>query len=178
MRINRVVFAFEQSGRIDDSSDRGYRDTTCNQASHAARDACLWIADPGFGESRRAQRLSGSNLWFRRLRACGAGRGRLSRAGAPETYQTTTHRERDWRQKSHRPCRWLLVLGASMFAVSTGVPNARHQDESEGSRTSGVSRSFAAWGRAAAGNCSTVARWPSHRRETSTTTPSGNSNAS
>ena len=59
-----------------------------------------------------------------------------------------------------------------------GCAHARHQDESEGSRTSGVSRSYAAWGRAAAGNCSTVARWPSHRRETSTTSPSGNSNAS
>ena len=32
--------------------------------------------------------------------------------------------------------------------------------------------------RAPAGNCSTVARWPSHKRVTSTTCPSGNSSAS
>jgi len=54
-----------------------------------------------------------------------------------------------------------------MFADEHGcAPMREHaQDESEGSRTSGVARSHAASGRAAAGNCSTVARWPTHRRE-------------
>jgi hypothetical protein len=56
--------------------------------------------------------------------------------------------------------------------------SAHHQDESKGSRTSGVACFSPASGRAAAGNCSTVARWPSHRRVSSTTCPSGNSNAS
>jgi hypothetical protein len=37
---------------------------------------------------------------------------------------------------------------------------AHHQDEREGSRTSGVACFSLASGRAAAGNCSTVARWP------------------
>jgi hypothetical protein len=41
-------------------------------------------------------------------------------------------------------------------------------------RTSGLSVARCA----AAGNCNTVARWPSHRRVRSTICPSGNSNAS
>jgi hypothetical protein len=53
------------------------------------------------------------------------------------------------------------------------------QIESEDSRSCGsttVSSAVAA--RAPAGNCSTVARWPSHKRVTSTSCPSGNSSAS
>ena len=55
----------------------------------------------------------------------------------------------------------------------------RDQIESKDSRSCGpttVPSAVAA--RAPAGNCSTVARWPLHRRVTSTTCPSGNSNAS
>jgi hypothetical protein len=73
---------------------------------------------------------------------------------------------------------------ASSTICSRGRPKflpalrAHRQDEREGSRTSGVACFPLASGRAPAGNCSTVARWPSHRRESSTTCPSGNSNAS
>src|SRR6516165_3452213 len=52
------------------------------------------------------------------------------------------------------------------------------QAKSEGSRTSRLTASPAATGCAPIGNCNTVARWPSHRRVSSTTCPSGNSSAS
>ena len=52
------------------------------------------------------------------------------------------------------------------------------QAKSEGSRTSRLTASPAAAGCAPIGNCNTVARWPSHRRVSSTTCPSGNSSAS
>ena len=55
----------------------------------------------------------------------------------------------------------------------------RDQIENEDSRSCGsttVPSAVAAF--APAGNCSTVARWPSHKRVTSTTCPSGNSSAS
>jgi hypothetical protein len=52
------------------------------------------------------------------------------------------------------------------------------QAKSEGSRTSRLTASPAAAGCAPIGNCNTVARWPTHRRVSSTTCPSGNSSAS
>jgi hypothetical protein len=51
------------------------------------------------------------------------------------------------------------------------------QSDGESARACGSAFSAVA-GCAPAGNCNTVARWPSHRRVTSTTCPSGNSNAS
>jgi hypothetical protein len=52
------------------------------------------------------------------------------------------------------------------------------QAKSQGTRSSDLSGSFATAGCAVPGNCNTVARWPSHRRVSSTTCPPGNSNAS
>src|SRR6516225_10091179 len=49
------------------------------------------------------------------------------------------------------------------------------QANSEGSRASRLTASPAATGCAPIGNCNTIARWPSHRRVSSTTCPSGNS---
>src|SRR5258705_1846538 len=69
---------------------------------------------------------------------------------------------------------WLFVLHPSISAYCL-----RDQIESEDSRScrsATVSSAVAA--RDPAGNCSTVARWPSHKRVTSTTCPSGNSSAS
>src|SRR5262252_9628734 len=68
-------------------------------------------------------------------------------------------------EKSHRA---LVALG---LAISV-------QTKSEGSRTSRLTASPAVTGCAPIGNCNTVARWPSHRRVSSTTCPSGNSSAS
>jgi hypothetical protein len=75
---------------------------------------------------------------------------------------------------SHRLCRWLFVLQPRSARI-----RPRDQIESEDSRSCGsttVPSAVAAF--APAGNCSTVARWPSHKRVTSTTCPSGNSSAS
>jgi hypothetical protein len=73
----------------------------------------------------------------------------------------------------HRHGRWVFVLGASL-------ERGAGDQVSDGCRTSSAVRAFASAvsGRAAAGNCSTAARWPLHRRVSSTTCPSGNSNAS
>jgi hypothetical protein len=71
--------------------------------------------------------------------------------------------------------------GSSFQALyRRGAFNSDDQRETEGSWTSGVSGAFASAmaGRPVDGNCSTVARWPSHRRVSSTTCPSGNSSAS
>ncbi len=70
------------------------------------------------------------------------------------------------------------ALGAHVKSPECAPRRAQHQEESEGSQTSGVARFSLASGRAAAGNCSTVARWPTHSHVSSTTWPSGNSSAS
>ena len=72
------------------------------------------------------------------------------------------------------------TAGGSLYCTRRSARiRLRDQIESEDSRSCGsttVSSAVAA--RAPAGNCSTVARWPSHKRVTSTTCPSGNSSAS
>ena len=72
------------------------------------------------------------------------------------------------------------TAGGSLYCTRRSARiRLRDQIENEDSRScrsTTVSSAVAA--RDPAGNCSTVARWPSHRRETSTTSPSGNSNAS
>src|SRR6266852_8177163 len=70
------------------------------------------------------------------------------------------------------------LSAASRHPAAARGREARDQVDSDGSRTCGAAASSAGAGCAAAGNCSTVARWPSHRRVSSTTCPSGNSNAS
>jgi len=70
------------------------------------------------------------------------------------------------------------ALGAHVKSPECAPRRAQHQEESEGSQTSGVARFSLASGQAAAGNCSTVARWPTHSHVSSTTWPSGNSSAS
>jgi hypothetical protein len=57
-------------------------------------------------------------------------------------------------------------------------PPRRVQAKSEGSFTAGLAASFITTGCSVAGNCNTVACWPSISRVSSTTCPSGNSNAS
>ena len=69
--------------------------------------------------------------------------------------------------------------GSSYCTRRSARIRLRDQIESEDSRSCGsttVPSAVAAF--APAGNCSTVARWPSHKRVTSTTCPSGNSSAS
>ena len=69
--------------------------------------------------------------------------------------------------------------GGSSYCSRDQPYPSRDQIESEDSRSWGsttVPSAVAAF--APAGNCSTVARWPSHKRVTSTTCPSGNSSAS
>ena len=69
--------------------------------------------------------------------------------------------------------------GSSYCTRRSARIRLRDQIESEDSRScrsTTVSSAVAA--RDPAGNCSTVARWPSHKRVTSTTCPSGNSSAS
>ena len=69
--------------------------------------------------------------------------------------------------------------GSSYCTRRSARIRLRDQIESEDSRSCGsttVPSAVAAF--APAGNCSTVARWPSHKRATSTTCPSGNSSAS
>jgi Sugar (and other) transporter len=68
----------------------------------------------------------------------------------------------------------------NVLPMSTGaVPmSAHYQEESEGSRASGIALSSLTSGLAATGNCNAVARWPTQRRVSSTTCPSGNSSAS
>ena len=68
-------------------------------------------------------------------------------------------------EKRHRA---LVALGLTVSV----------QAKSEGSRTSRLTASPAVTGCAPIGNCNTIARWPSHRRVSSTTCPSGNSSAS
>jgi hypothetical protein len=72
------------------------------------------------------------------------------------------------------------TAGGSLYCTRRSARiRLRDQIESEDSRScrsTTVSSAVAA--RDPAGNCSTVARWPSHKRVTSTTCPSGNSSAS
>ena len=72
------------------------------------------------------------------------------------------------------------TAGGSLYCTRRSARiRLRGQIESEDSRScrsTTVSSAVAA--RDPAGNCSTVARWPSHKRVTSTTCPSGNSSAS
>ena len=76
---------------------------------------------------------------------------------------------------SHRLCRWLFVLHPADQRASP----LRDQIESEDSRSCGSTTvPSAAAARVPAGSCSTVARWPSHKRATNTSCPSGNSSAS
>jgi hypothetical protein len=57
--------------------------------------------------------------------------------------------------------------GSSRICPSITFASLRDQIESEDSRTCGsTTLSSAVAVRAAAGNCSTVARWPSHKRVT------------
>jgi hypothetical protein len=60
--------------------------------------------------------------------------------------------------------------------VRIALSRLRLRPETAGSRTCDLAGSFATSGMA--GNCNTVARWPSHRRVSRTICPSGNSNAS
>ena len=69
--------------------------------------------------------------------------------------------------------------GSSYCTRDQRVSVSRDQIESEVSRSCGSTTVFSAVAaRVSAGNCSTVARWPSHKRVTRTTCPSGNSSAS
>jgi hypothetical protein len=68
--------------------------------------------------------------------------------------------------------------GSSYCTRRSARIRLRDQIESEDSRSCGSTVLSAVAARALAGNCSTVARWPSHKRVTSTTCPSGNSSAS
>ena len=72
------------------------------------------------------------------------------------------------------------TAGGSLYCTRRSARiRLRDQIENEDSRScrsTTVSSAVAA--RDPAGNCSTVARWPSHKRVTSTTCPSGNSSAS
>ena len=72
------------------------------------------------------------------------------------------------------------TAGGSLYCTRRSARiRLRDQIESQDSRScrsTTVSSAVAA--RDPAGNCSTVARWPSHKRVTSTTCPSGNSSAS
>jgi len=73
----------------------------------------------------------------------------------------------------------LVDLFTNVEGLKEDLARLRGQIESEDSRScrsTTVSSTVAA--RDPAGNCSTVARWPSHKRVTSTTCPSGNSSAS
>ena len=70
------------------------------------------------------------------------------------------------------------ALGAHVNRPSVRRGAHSIREESEGSQASRVASFSLTSGRAAAGNCSTVARWPTHRRVSSTTCPSGNSSAS
>ena len=72
------------------------------------------------------------------------------------------------------------TAGGSLYCTRRidAYPSARsiENEYSRSCRSTTVSSAVA--GRDPAGNCSTVARWPSHKRVTSTTCPSGNSSAS
>ena len=72
------------------------------------------------------------------------------------------------------------TAGGSLYCTRRSARiRLRDQVESEDSRScrsTTVLSAIAA--RVSAGNCSTVARWPSHKRVTRTTCPSGNSSAS
>ena len=89
------------------------------------------------------------------------------------------------------PATWVKIAKANLQATGCAGGSsycsrdqrvsvcAGGQIESEDSRSCGsttLPSAIAAF--APAGNCSTVARWPSHKRVTSTTCPSGNSSAS
>jgi len=120
-----------------------------------------------------------------RIRSC----GRDIPVGSCRSVSPRTHSAKaSSGQWACRGCPWLVIgarpqhrrstwAAASSTICSRGRPKflpalrAYRQDEREGSRTSGVACFSLASGRAAAGNCSTVARWPSHRRVSSTTCP-------
>src|SRR5437899_11408485 len=87
----------------------------------------------------------------------------MGKVGEIVKYAASLGKNGQSRIASHRLCRWLF----SYLSV-------RDQIESEDSRScvsTTVSSAVAA--RAPAGNCSTVARWPSHKRVTSTQLPVG-----
>lgn len=98
----------------------------------------------------------------------------MGKVGETVKHPATWGKNRQIQFASHRLCRWLFVLQPRSARI-----RPRDQIESEDSRScrsTTVSSAVAA--RDPAGNCSTVARWPSHKRVTSTTCPSGNSSAS
>ena len=72
------------------------------------------------------------------------------------------------------------TAGGSLYCTRRSARiRLRDQIESEDSRSCGSTTVPSAVEACdPAGNCSTVARWPSHKRVTSTTCPSGNSSAS
>jgi TRAP-type transport system periplasmic protein len=126
--------------------------------------------DPTLCANRDLMHRRGRHLYSitsaARTRSVGARRGKVGDAqGSPGQCEGSGSRTVSNIEKSHRSW-WLSVMHPPV------------QAKSEGSRTSRVAASPAAAGCTAIGNCNTVARWPSQRRVSSTTCPSGNSNAS
>ena len=146
----------------DNQTDRGNLHVDGSPHVIRLRRTTLWHFDAGSGRRPPHQNpeITAADI---------AGRLLIEAFRASRSHVTDHHRlpvARRLTLGSHRARQWPLGTRCCVHA------------KSQGARASDLNGSFAAAGCGVAGNCNTVARWPSHRRVSSTTCPSENSKAS